>query len=148
VLVTFSRAFAFEAVVLLVFALWFRRRLLPGGVDLYVHGTFFVLSSTSVCFLLATFLCLFAAAYSVFPINTRATVWHFWLTTIALAVFWVSFCFWAYISREGTVVSRGSSLELAIASIFVVSILVLLISPALFVVNVTLALARSHAAMR
>ena len=59
------KAFAIEALILLVFSLLPKGKFLPADVDLQIHFTYFVVNPYVVCFAMASFLCLCAAGYSV-----------------------------------------------------------------------------------
>lgn len=89
-----SELFVIVAVVLLGFSL-VARFISPSnlGVSIPWRGTGYVLPPGSICVGLATALCFFATIYSLWmlPFNRTATLWHFWLTTIGIVVFWLSF---------------------------------------------------------
>ena len=52
-----------------------------------------MLPPSSVCIAQATAFCFFGTIYSLWmlPLNRSASLWHFWLTAIGVAVFWFSF---------------------------------------------------------
>jgi hypothetical protein len=89
-----SELFVITAMVLLGFALA-SRFMNPSllGFSIRWHGTGYVLQPNSICIALATALCFVATIYSLWmlPFNRTAMLWHFWLTTIWIAVFWFSF---------------------------------------------------------
>src|SRR3981081_789789 len=129
-----ARAFAIAAAVLLLFVLLFKSKVISTSIDISVHDTYFVFSATSVCLLMATFLSLFAAVYAIVPTNPRVTSWHLWGTMGGIIAFWSSFSLWARMLMQPH--STGSTLEIATGIMFVVSVLVILISPAIFAVNI------------
>jgi len=89
-----SESFALVAVILLVFSL-IARFISPSGLGISVswRGAGYVLSPGSISVGLATLFCLFATVYSLWmlPFNKTATMWHFWLTTVGIGVFWWAF---------------------------------------------------------
>jgi len=89
-----SELFVISTVILLGFAL-FSRFISPSalGISTTWRGTVYVFPPGSICTALATALCLFATIYSfwMLPFNRTATLWHFWLTSIGIAVFLLSF---------------------------------------------------------
>jgi len=87
---------------------------------------------------IAALLCLVAVIYSVwvFPLNQKAASWHFWVTTLAIAVFWLSFYSFARVVTDPSVSSANlSGLRLVIAVCWILSIPIALIAQAIFVVN-------------
>ena len=122
------KAFAIEALVLLLLSLLPKGKLLPANVDLQIHLTYFVVNSYVVCLLMASFLCLYAAGYSVLAVNLRAVAWHFGLTTVGVALFWTSFYLWSGMARE----QASSQPQLLSALTFVLASLILLLSPIIF----------------
>ena len=137
-----ARAFAIAAAVLLLFVLLFKSKVISTSIDISVHDTYFVFSATSVCLLMATFLSLFAAVYAIVPTNPRVTSWHLWVTMGGIIAFWISFSLWArMLMQPHSTGATGTTLAIAAGLAFVLSVLVLLISPAIFVVNIVLALA-------
>jgi hypothetical protein len=92
---------------------------------------------------MAAFCGMFAAAYAAFPMNLRAAAWHFWVTIVGIAGFWISFCGWAYFAAQrasaGSISPRA---EITVASAFMFSFLLLLFSPAIFAVNFTFAMGK------
>jgi heme/copper-type cytochrome/quinol oxidase subunit 1 len=145
-----ARWFAISAAVLLLLTPLISKVLASeGGVDLSLHGTYYVFPPSLVCLMMAALLGLFAGAYSIFPFSPRAAAWHFWLTAASIAVFWFSFYLWGAWSgaRLGTQALTSPStpaLETAIAATFVLSTLVVLLSPAIFVMNLALEWARGR----
>ena len=89
-----AELFVISAVILLGFAL-FARFIGPSGLGVSItwRGTGYVFPPGSVCIVLATALCFFATTYSLYmlPFSRTATLWHFWLTSIGIVVFWLSF---------------------------------------------------------
>jgi len=86
--------FVIVALILLVFALLARFVISSSlGIGITWRGTAYVLPPTFICIALATVLCLVASIYSLWmlPFNRTATWWHFSLTTIGIAVFWLAF---------------------------------------------------------
>jgi hypothetical protein len=89
-----SELFVITAMALLGFALA-GRFMNPSllGISIRWRGAGYVLPPNSICVALATALCFFATIYSLWmlPFNHTAMLWHFWLTTIGIAVFWLAF---------------------------------------------------------
>lgn len=145
-----ARWFAIAAAVLLIVTpLILRVMASGGGVDLLLRDTYYVLPPSLVCLAMAALLALFAGAYSIFPFSPRAAAWHFWLTSASIAVFWLSFYLWGARTggRLGTPALTSPStpaLETAIAATFVLSTLVVLASPAIFVINLAIEWATRH----
>jgi hypothetical protein len=111
---TFSaKAFATEAVVLLVGAGWARSSHLVSSSDVLIHATYFVLPPAMVCLGMALLLFLFAAVYSTVSLKFRFAGWHFWWTTTAILGFWASFIFWEWLSQRGAAGLQGNSALLA-----------------------------------
>ena len=90
----FSEWFVLVAIFLLGFSL-IARFISPSGLGVSItwRGTGYVLPPGSISVGLATLLCFFATIYSLWmlPFNRAATLWHFWLTTIGIGVFWMAF---------------------------------------------------------
>jgi hypothetical protein len=82
--------FAISALLLLVFALSVRS-ISPtvSGIMTHVGRNLYVFPPNSICIALATMLCFFATIYSLWmlPFNPTLSLWHFWLTSIGIAVF-------------------------------------------------------------
>src|SRR5207245_1583431 len=98
-----SEPFVIVALILLGFSLISRFISRSGlGISVTWRGTGYVLPPGSISVGLATALCFFATIYSLWmlPFNRTATLWHFWLTTIGIGVFWLAF-YRAPNSREG-----------------------------------------------
>jgi heme/copper-type cytochrome/quinol oxidase subunit 1 len=140
--VTLTRLFAIEAMALLLLSL-LSGRFLTSGLDLQLHATYFVLSPKSVSLVMAAILCMSAAVSSIFPINPRGANWHFWLTTIGIIAFWVSFyLIGRTVSQGNGVASLGSSAGIATMLALTLSIFVVVISAVIFAVSFGVALAR------
>jgi heme/copper-type cytochrome/quinol oxidase subunit 1 len=141
--------FSITGVVLALLALASRFLAAHAGVDFQLHDTYFVLSPDRVFWVMAAFCGMFAAAYAAFSMNLRAAAWHFWVTVVGIAGFWLSFYAWGYL-----VAQRVSSepiaphLELATAVVFVLSFIVMLFSPAIFAVNFTFAMGKMRMARK
>ena len=89
-----AELFVIVALIVLVFALLARFVISPSlGVSMTWRGTGYVLPPSFICIALATMLCFIAGVYSLWmlPFNRTATWWHFSLTTIDIAVFWLAF---------------------------------------------------------
>jgi len=89
-----SEPFVIVALILLGFSLISRFISRSGlGISVTWRGTGYVLPPGSISVGLATALCFFATIYSLWmlPFNRTATLWHFWLTTIGIGVFWLAF---------------------------------------------------------
>jgi hypothetical protein len=85
--------FVIGALILLGFAL-VARFINPSvlGISITWRDTGYVLPPSTISIALATALCFFATIYSLWmlPFNRTAMRWHFWLTSIGIAVFWLS----------------------------------------------------------
>jgi len=89
-----SEMFVIGALVLLGFALVARFiNPSPLGISITWRGTGFVLPPSTISIALATALCFFATIYSLWmlPFSRTAMLWHFWLTSIGIGVFWLAF---------------------------------------------------------
>jgi len=89
-----SEMFVIGALVLLGFALVARSiNPSPLGISITWRGTGYVLPPSTISIALATALCFFATIYSLWmlPFSRRAMLWHFWLTSIGIGVFWLAF---------------------------------------------------------
>ena len=82
--------FVISALLLLVFALS-ARSISPSvlGITTHWRGMLYVFPPSSICIALATMLCFFATIYSLWmlPFNRTLSLWHFWLTSVGIAVF-------------------------------------------------------------
>lgn len=132
------RAFAIEAVVLLLFGLLFRGKLLRAGLDLQIHNTYFVVAPTIACLGMSALLGVFAATYSLVLANRKATAWHFWITTVGVILFWISFLCWGRFAAQ----QQPSQYLITAALTFAVATLMVMISPVMFLANVGMALLR------
>jgi hypothetical protein len=88
----------------------------------------------AVALVLATLLCFFAASYSIWvlPFSPRAALWHFWITGVGLAIFWLSFYLPAWVG-----LGRGA---MAALLVWFASGLVVALAQIIFVVNFAYAL--------
>ena len=89
-----AELFVVVALILLVFALLARFVVSSSlGVSITWRGTGYGLPPSFICIALATMLCFIAGVYSLWmlPFNRTAAWWHFSLTTIGIAVFWLAF---------------------------------------------------------
>ena len=109
-------------------------------MDLQLHDTYFVLSPSAVFLGMAFSLALFATTYYVLPASPRAAGWHFWVTTVGLAAFWMSFYLWGHVLIRHATAQADPGLELGLGIAFFVSGLILLGSVAMFAVNVLVTL--------
>jgi heme/copper-type cytochrome/quinol oxidase subunit 1 len=145
-----AKRFAIAAAVLLVLTPLISRVMNSAGdVDLTLHGTYYVLPRALICLMMAALLAVFAAAYSIFSFRPRPATWHFWPTVASIVLFWLAFFLWGTLAGErlGTQALTNPStppLETAIAVAFVLSTLLLLLSPAILVMNLALEWARIH----
>lgn len=144
-----AKRFAITAVALAVLALPSRILASRHGLDISVHDVYFVLSPDRVFFVMAAFCGMFAAAYAAFPMNLRASAWHFWVTVGGIAGFWLSFYVWGYLlARQSTSQFIAPHLETVTAVTFVLSFIVMLFSPAIFAVNFTFAMGKMRMARK
>lgn len=115
-------------------------RLFPSPASLAVYSvgaTGYAWPLDTVSLWMAAVLCIFAAIHSVWmlPLNHRASLWHFWLSAISIAVFWVC----SYVLPSTAVRSR---LGTTFAAIWFLSILVFALTQIIFVANFLSALAK------
>jgi heme/copper-type cytochrome/quinol oxidase subunit 1 len=127
-----------SVLVLLAFLskLWEAR----SGFDLQIHDTYFVISPAPVSLAMAFFLAVCSAAYYFIPMNPRAIGLHFWVTSVGLTLFWTSFYLWGYLGVRSAYPTAALSFGLA----FIASALIVLVSPAVFAMNLLLAISRCH----
>jgi hypothetical protein len=86
--------FAISAFILLGFKFLIRFiNATPLGISIAWRGTGYVIPPEAISVAMATLLCFYATAYSLWmlPFNRGAMLVHFWLTAIGIAVFWFSF---------------------------------------------------------
>jgi len=88
-----SEMFVIDALILLGFALVARFvNPSPLGMSISWRGTGYVLPPSTISIAVATaFLLLCDYSLWMLPFNRTATQWHFWLTSIGVGVFWLSF---------------------------------------------------------
>jgi len=134
-----ARWFAATSVVLFIFA-FIARVWPPGGMDLQVHDTYFVLSPSSVFLGMAFSVAIFATTYCVLSASPGAASWHFWLTALGLAAFWISSYLWGHVLMRHATAQADPRLEVGLGIAFLASGLILLGSLAMFAVNVLVAL--------
>jgi hypothetical protein len=89
-----SEMFVIDALILLGFAL-VARFINPSGLGISIswRGAGYVLPPSTISIALATVLCFFGTIYSLWmlPFSRTAMLWHFWLTSIGIGAFWLSF---------------------------------------------------------
>jgi heme/copper-type cytochrome/quinol oxidase subunit 1 len=126
-----------SVLVLLAFLskLWEAR----SGFDLQIHDTYFVISPAPLSLAMAFFLAVCSAAYYI-PMNPRAIGLHFWVTSVGLTLFWTSFYLWGSLGVRSAYPTATLSFGLA----FIASALTVLVSPAVFAMNLLLAISRRH----
>jgi heme/copper-type cytochrome/quinol oxidase subunit 1 len=134
-----ARWFAAISAVLFVLA-FVSRRGVAGDLDLQVHDTYFVLSPRTVFLGMAVSVAIFASTYYVLSERMRAASWHFWVTVLGLAVFWISFYLWGHVLMQHATAQADPRLEVGIGVAFLVSGLTLLGSLVMFAVNVLVTL--------
>jgi heme/copper-type cytochrome/quinol oxidase subunit 1 len=137
--------FAVGALILLVLGL-LAPSLLPNlNVAVQWHGAGYLFPLRSACVVVATFFCIFSAAYSLWVIHVseRLAMWHFWLTTVGVLVFFLSF--WC-LARTVPTRSLNSSHLNSVVAVWgqITSIPILLTAQALFLLNFIVALAKFH----
>jgi hypothetical protein len=90
---------------------------------------------------MASFLCFFAAIYSIWPLpmNYSAALWHYWITVLAVATFWASFYLFAFHAFPNSKVTPYR--EVALFGQFV-SIIVIALAQTIFVGNLIFAAVR------
>jgi hypothetical protein len=99
------------------------------------------MGTPTACVLVGSFLCIFAAAYSLWmvPLNGRAGLWHFWLTIGAIAIYWTGML--SLIMKQENL-PRGDlhGMPLALAIVWLGSIPLLIIAQGIFFFNLIFAL--------
>src|SRR5690349_7514306 len=102
----------------------------PAELSIQFRGAYYVFPPSFAALVMATFLCAFATVYSlrVLPFNLKASLWHFWLTVVAIAVFWICF------SLMGVLNSRTSAVGYLAGGWFA-ALLVALLAQLIFAVN-------------
>jgi heme/copper-type cytochrome/quinol oxidase subunit 1 len=108
--------------------------------DRQIHDTYFVISPAPVSLAMAFFLAVCSAAYYFIPMNPRAIGLHFWVTSVALTLFCTSFYLWGYLGLRSAHPTATLSFGLA----FIASALIVRVSPAVFAMNLLLAISRRH----
>ncbi len=140
-----SELFALSAIASLIWAL-LARRIAPNTLmSARLAGVGYGYHPGSLSMVIAALLCLVAAIYSVwvFPLNQKAALWHFWVTTLALATFWMSFYSFARAVTSPSVSTANlSGLRLVIAVCWILSIPIALIAQVIFVVNFVLSISK------
>jgi hypothetical protein len=136
-----SELFAISAAVLLVFS--FVSRLLPtqSGVSIHLGSMVYGFPPSTVCLAMASLLCFFAAIYAIWPLpmNYSVGLWHYWITVLAIVAFWTSFYLFTFHALRSSNLSMYQTI--ALFGQFV-SIIVIVLVQAIFVVNLTLAIVR------
>jgi hypothetical protein len=136
-----AELFAIAATALLIFRFVGPVFTSPVFLDIHFRGTAYAFSPESVYLVMASFLCFYAFAYSlwILPLNRGAGLWHFWLTISAIAVFWVCFYLppWLLEGKSHSGFGYG-----AVVGWFV-SLLVLLLAQIIFVLNFALAIGKA-----
>ena len=131
-----SELFAWCAIAVLLCGFGFRFVLPPNlGMTIHIRDSAYMFPPTSVCVWIAALLCVVASIYSLYmlPLNRTAALWHFWLTSVGVGLFWLSFYRLAlmFSHSEGNPQLRGLNAaaawsQLASAALFVVGQLVFL----------------------
>jgi hypothetical protein len=92
---------------------------------------------------MAAILCVSAAVNSILPVNPRGASWHFWLTTIGVTVFWVSFYLLGRMVSQGkSFASIGSAAAITTMLGLTLSVFVVVVSVLIFAVSFGVALAK------
>ncbi len=138
--------FAIGAIVLLVFALFSRFIGPPVSISVQWRGTGYLFPPASVGIAFATFLCLFAAVYSIWmvPMSEKWAMWHFWLTSVGIGMFWLSFYRLVPVLSDPARATKLSGLTAAAAWGQIISIAVLLMAQAIFILNFIQAIAKTQ----
>jgi hypothetical protein len=120
--------FVISALLLLVFALSAPYiSVTVSGIMTHCGRALYIFSPSSICIALATMLCFFATIYSLWmlPFNPTLSLWHFWLTSIGIAVFLSAL----YLSTENPQGSRTALWAVLVSPV------VVLLGQVLFVWN-------------
>ena len=135
-----AEMFAIAAVILLVAGLLGRFL----ALNQFVVIQSYAFSVRSVCICMAAFLCVFAATYSfwILPLNQKAAMWHFWLTSAAIVLFWLGIYFVLAGNRQPGDIHGGKA---AMAIAWLTSFPLLLVAQGIFLVNVICGLMRLRA---
>ncbi len=136
-----SELFAVSAAVLLVCSFLCRLLQIQTGVSIVVHKVGYVFPPSTIFLVMASFLCFFAATYSLWPVplGNKAAAWHYWITATAIAAFWFCFYFFAFKAPQES--SLSSYQTGALFGLFASAIGILL-AQAIFVVNLIFAVVR------
>lgn len=136
--------FATGAVALLVFGILSRFFMENLSFALQWRGNGYLFPVLSPCTAMAVLFCMFSAAYSLWmlPINEKAGMWHFWLTSAGVMVYWFSFLGLAEVAQSGG--RAAPHLHSVVAWGQIASIPVLLVAQTIFVVNLTAAVSKFH----
>lgn len=123
-----ARYFAIAAAVLALVAL--QSKLSLRLMDFQIHDTYYVYSPAVVFSGMAIALGLFAAIYAIVP-RIRHGGWHFWLTTIGIALFWSGSFLFLHYHPSGNL--HGGAQAVAIS--WLASFPLILIAQGIFLVN-------------
>jgi hypothetical protein len=136
-----SDLFAISAAALLLFSFLSRILASPTGVSVTLGNVGYVFSPSTVSLVMASLLCFFAAVYAIWPLpmNPTAGLWHYWITVLAIAAFWISFYLFAFhaLPRSNLTLCQ----PVALFGQFV-SIIVIVLAQGIFFVNLMSAIVR------
>jgi hypothetical protein len=136
-----SDLFAVSAALLLVFSFLSRLFASQASVSIHLHKVAYAFSPSTLYIVMASFLCFFAAVYSIWPLsmNVKAATWHYWTTVAGIAVFWGCFYLFVVYFSPG---SRPSTLLTAVLLAQAGAVTLVLLAQMIFVVNLTVAVIR------
>lgn len=136
-----SDLFAISAAALLIFSFLSRLLASPTGVSITLWNVGYVFSPSTVSLVMASLLCFFAAIYAIWPLpmNPTAGLWHYWITVLAIAAFWISFYLFTFHSLPSSNLTLYQTV--ALFGQFL-STMVIVLAQAIFVVNLMSAMVR------
>ena len=136
-----SELFAISAVVLLVLSFLSRLQARQTLLSINVGNTGYGFPPSTVFLAMASLLCLSATIYAIWPLrmNLKAGVWHYWMTAIPIAVYWI--CFYLFAFRSASAPKLSSHQTAAVFGQFV-SLGMILPAQAILVANLILAVLR------
>jgi len=127
------------AIITLVLAV-VARRWPAGPLDVQVHDKYVVLTPSLVLLFISGFLALFSLIYYLVPPNPTAAAVHFSVTFVGLLG--TCFSIWILRARIGQSPSSGVQPDMGAVMALAVSAVMVMISPALFAVNLVIAVSK------
>jgi hypothetical protein len=134
-----SELFAVSAAVLLMLSFLSRFPAKQALFSVTVRNTGYGFPPSAVFLVMASVLCFAAAVYAIWPLqmNMKAGIWHYWVTVVGIATFWM--CFYSFPLNES---GSNTSYRLAMLLGQLMSLGVILLAQAIFVANLLFAVVR------